>query len=248
MRAQEFLKEDTAPAQAWIDRVYAKYPGTWQNNHVIIYGEGEDQSFAAFELKAVDTKTVDIVWLQAYPQRQGVGSRALAELQALARADGITLTLIPWAHGRVSPASLTKFYKRSGFKPRAKGARNMVWTPEVNEAKESLSIATKRQGKKFSTQMMLDGTAIGSYEYNETSGRSLAEIDPKYQGKGYGKILVLHAIYTAAVNGLDFVEDESRTAAYDAVLDSLWSEGLIIEDDGYWYVTEQGEQYLKDTL
>ena len=113
---------------------------------------------------------------------------------------------------------------------------------------ESLSKDTKKQGKKFATKMMLDRAPIGTYEYDANSGRSLAEVDPKYRGQGYGKILVLHAIYTAAINGLDFIEDESRTAAYDAVLDSLWSEGLIIEDDGYWYVTEAGEHYLKDAL
>lgn len=110
--------------------------------------------------------------------------------------------------------------------------------------REALSISTQKQGKKFATQMTLDGTPIGSYEYDERTGRSLAEVLPEYQGKGYGKILVLHAIYTAG--GL--IEDESRTAAYNNVLDSLWSEGLIVEDDGYWYCTEAGEEYLNNTL
>lgn len=113
---------------------------------------------------------------------------------------------------------------------------------------EALAISVKKQGKKFATQMSLDGVLIGSYEYDEPSGRSLAEVVPTHRGKGYGKILVLHAIYTAAVNGLNFVEDDSRTPAYNAVLDSLWDEGLIIDDDGYWYVTEKGEEYLEEHL
>ena len=112
------------------------------------------------------------------------------------------------------------------------------------EITESLSISTQKQGKKFATRMTLDGTPIGSYEYDARTGRSLAEVLPEYQGKGYGKILVLHAIYTAG--GL--IEDESRTAAYNNVLDSLWSEGLIVEDDGYWYCTEAGEEYLDNAL
>lgn len=112
------------------------------------------------------------------------------------------------------------------------------------ELTESLSISTQKQGKKFATQMTLDNKPIGSYEYDERTGRSLAEILPEYQGKGYGKILVLHAVYTAG--GL--IEDESRTAAYNNVLDSLWSEGLIVEDDGYWYCTEAGEEYLNNAL
>jgi hypothetical protein len=59
---------------------------------------------------------------------------------------------------------------------------------------------------------------------------------------------VLHALYTAAQLGMDFQEDESRTAAYDNVLDSLSSNGYIVDDDGYWYVTGKGEQFLNTSL
>jgi hypothetical protein len=47
---------------------------------------------------------------------------------------------------------------------------------------------------------------------------------------------------------MDFQEDESRTAAYDHVLDSLSSNGYIVDDDGYWYVTGKGEQFLNTSL
>ncbi|CAB4241807.1 hypothetical protein UFOVP71_345 [uncultured Caudovirales phage] len=121
-----------AKARAWIEKVYAKYPGTWQNNHVMTWGEGDDQQLAMFELIPSMSKkdAVEVKWFQAYPLRQGVGSRAMLELQAMAREDGIALTLFPWQHGQVSQAKLTKFYKGQGFKPTVKGAKNMMWTPE----------------------------------------------------------------------------------------------------------------------
>jgi putative chitinase len=118
----------------------------------------------------------------------------------------------------------------------------------VAESAEQVAIAVRKGRNKFATEMTVNGEPAGSYQYDANTGRSIAEVDPKYKGKGYGKILVLHAIYTAAMSGMDFVEDESRTSEYDNVLDSLDSNGYAINDDGYWYVTEEGEQFLKQAL
>jgi hypothetical protein len=57
----------------------------------------------------------------------------MKELQALAKEDGITLTLFPWDKGQVSQSKLTKFYKGQGFKPTIKGSKTMFWDPSVNE-------------------------------------------------------------------------------------------------------------------
>ena len=57
----------------------------------------------------------------------------MQELQAMARADGIALTLFPWDKGQVSQAKLTKFYRGQGFKPAVKGGKAMSWTPESIE-------------------------------------------------------------------------------------------------------------------
>ena len=125
------------PAKKWIEKVYARFPQTWQNNHVMpMGGHGDDQQFALFELTPSLTKrgAVEIKWFQAYPLRQGVGSRAMKILQDLAQEDGISLTLFPWQHGRISQAKLKKFYKSMGFNPTAKDADNMVWNPAVDEA------------------------------------------------------------------------------------------------------------------
>lgn len=133
----EIKIDHKARAKAWIEKVYAKYPGMWQNNHVMTWGEGDDQQLAMFELIPSMSKkdAVEVKWFQAYPLRQGVGSRAMKELQTIAQEDGIALTLYPWDKGQVSQAKLTKFYKGQGFKPTVKGAKNMMWTPEsLNEA------------------------------------------------------------------------------------------------------------------
>lgn len=125
------------PAKKWIEKVYARFPQTWQNNHVMpMGGQGDDQQFALFELTPSFTKrgAVEIKWFQAYPLRQGVGGRAMKILQDLAQEDGISLTLFPWQHGSVSQTKLKKFYKSMGFNPTAKGADNMVWNPVVDEA------------------------------------------------------------------------------------------------------------------
>ena len=132
MRAAEFVIKNNAAAEAWIEKVYAKYPYTMQNNHVMTWGTGEDQQIAMFELVPSSSKrgAVDVKWFQAYPLRQGVGSRAMQELQTMAREDGIGLTLLPRDKGRISQSKLTKFYRRQGFVPTVKGGKAMKWEPK----------------------------------------------------------------------------------------------------------------------
>jgi hypothetical protein len=144
MRAQEFaIKEntirlsasDSTAAQDWIKKVYNKYPATWQNNHVMTWGSGDDQQFAMFELVPSFSQrgAVEVKWFQAYPLRAGVGTRAMRKLQAMAREDGISLTLYPWDKGQVSQPALTKFYRKQGFRPVNKGSKNLAWDHSVNE-------------------------------------------------------------------------------------------------------------------
>jgi GNAT superfamily N-acetyltransferase/pyrimidine deaminase RibD-like protein len=124
-------------ARAFIERVYARYPYTMQNNHVMVWGKGDEQQFAMFELIPSFSKrgAVEVKWFQAYPLRQGVGSKAMKELQAMAREDGISLTLFPWDKGQVSQSKLTKFYRGQGFKPAVKGSKAMQWEP-ISERKQ----------------------------------------------------------------------------------------------------------------
>ena len=132
------LVSTDSKARAFIDKIYARFPQTWQHNHVMMLGgSGDDQQFAMFELVPSFSKrgAVEVKWFQAYPLRQGVGTRAMAVLQDAAREDGVALTLYPWDKGQVSQGNLVKFYKKAGFRPSAKGAKTMAWEPTVTEAK-----------------------------------------------------------------------------------------------------------------
>ena len=137
----------------------------------------------------------------------------------------------------------------AGFWDKHKPGKN-IWEQDVAEDSDNNRVSFKVQkGKnKFATTLSIGGNPVGVYQYDANTGRSIAEVYPEFKGKGLGKLLVLHAIYTAAKLGLDFQEDESRTSEYDNVLDSLSSSGYIVDDDGYWYVTGEGEQFLKQSL
>jgi len=129
------------------------------------------------------------------------------------------------------------------------GVKDNQYRGGISEASgKKISFKVQKGNGKFSTTLTVNNTPAGIYQYDSNTGRSIAEVYPEFKGKGLGKLLVLHAIYTAAQLGLDFQEDESRTRAYDNVLDSLSSNGYIVDDDGYWYVTGEGEQYLKQSL
>ena len=121
-------------AQAFIERMYKKYPRNPLDGRqfVMVWGEGDEQELAMFELETSASKdgAVEVKWFQAWPQRKGVGSRALKELQAQAKEEGTSLTLFPWEHGRISQAKLIKFYKSVGFNPIAKGSKVMHWSHE----------------------------------------------------------------------------------------------------------------------
>ncbi len=137
MKSAEFIIEEikipsNQKAKDWIDKVYKLYPGTWQNNHVMAFGTGDDKVYCVFELTPSFTKkdAVEVKWIQAMPLRSGAGTKGMQELQRIAREDGITLTLFPWDKGQVSQSALTKFYKKQGYNPVKTGAKSMYWSPE----------------------------------------------------------------------------------------------------------------------
>jgi GNAT superfamily N-acetyltransferase len=160
--------------------------------------------------------------------------------------------------GQGIAAAMYDYVKSKGYKIRRSGQQTDAgagfWgkhRPEQNvweDAGTKINFTVQSGGNKFATTMTVNGEPAGVYQYNADTGRSIAEVYTEYQGKGLGKVLVLHAIYTAAKLGMDFVEDESRTSQYDNVLDSLSDNGYIVDDDGYWYVTGAGEQFLKGSL
>ena len=190
-------------AKQFIEKVYSRYPHTMQNNHVMVWGSGDDQQFAMFELIPSFSKrsAVEVKWIQAYPLRQGVGSRAMKELQAMAREDGISLTLFPWDKGQVSQSKLTKFYRGHGFKPTVKGGKAMQWEPISERKKYPLE---DFEGLKFrivadSGQLFvnaLDSTGnneLGHVTFNIDDSNGVDPQDlfikDKFRGQGIAKIM-----------------------------------------------------------
>lgn len=159
MRAQELTTSAAAtdtPARQWINKIYDEfYEHPFNPRHrVMTWGQGDDQELAIFELAPVFGKptTVDIKWFQAYPQRQGIGRRAMQRLQQLAQADGITLTLYPWNRGEISQSKLTKIYRGMGFQPATPGSKDLTWQPQ----QQSVAEVVKMPPTKNSSQGMAD--------------------------------------------------------------------------------------------
>ena len=114
---------------------------------------------------------------------------------------------------------------------------------EIDKLKLHFNIA--KDGNAIGVEMNIGNQYAGTFQYDADSGRSLVEMNTSFQGQGLGKILILKGIYTAIMSGFDYVEDESRTQSFDNVIDSLSNDGYIVNDGEYWYVTSEGEQYLK---
>jgi len=112
----------------------------------------------------------------------------------------------------------------------------------------NITYKQQKSKNKFSVEMLVDGKTAGMFQYDANTGRTITELDPAYRGQGLGQRLILKGIYTAAMLGMDYVEDTSRTAMFDRALDSLADAGFIVSDEEYWYVTDSGEQFLKQSV
>jgi len=173
--------------KSWIEKVYDLYPQTFQNNHVMpLGGSGDDQQFAMFELVPSFSKqgAVEVKWFQAYPLRQGVGSRAMQELQRLAQEDGIALTLFPWDKGQVSQSKLMKFYKGAGFRPTVNGSKSLAWSPE-NMA-EGLNENAVMAKIEQSGQIIRILKKAHTVPFSDEKNWLLVDVDPAKGNKGLG--------------------------------------------------------------
>ena len=124
-------------------------------------------------------------------------------------------------------------------------ASEFITKQGVTEGTNNITYKQQKGKNKFSVEMLVDGKPAGMFQYDANTGRTITELDPAYRGQGLGQRLILKGIYTAAMLGMDYVEDESRTAMFDRALDSLADAGYIVNDEEYWYVTDTGEQFLK---
>ena len=126
-------------------------------------------------------------------------------------------------------------------------------TFNVNEADASAvqfrTASTDNYQSSFTVTAIADGKTVGHFSFYrdpETEDvHNQAEVTDDVRGKGYGKALLLKAIEIANEHGLGFQEDsQSLSRAQSRVYDSLYDAGWIVDADGYWLLTHEGEQEL----
>jgi GNAT superfamily N-acetyltransferase len=109
--------------------------------------------------------------------------------------------------------------------------------------------STDNYQSSFTVTAIADGKTVGHFSFfrdPETDDvHNQAEVTDDVRGKGYGKALLLKAIEVANDHGLGFQEDsQSLSRAQSRVYDSLYDAGWIVDADGYWFLTPEGEQEL----
>jgi GNAT superfamily N-acetyltransferase len=187
-------KVDNSKAQEFINKMYSTYPRNPLNprEFVMVYGEGDDQQLAALQLgtshKGDDW--VEIKFIYTYPHKQGVGKKALQELQDKARLDGIKLELWTWDKGGVPVTKLRKFYSGAGFTPGTKrGPTTMTWEP-TNETQYDDEIPTDHTKKKtpYDHQKTIQPSIVEPdepEEIEEPDTSATTEIFDKLERAGY---------------------------------------------------------------
>ena len=102
----------------------------------------------------------------------------------------------------------------------------------------------------FQITLSVKGKRIGHFNFvrdpDTDDVNNEAEVDSRFLGQGYGKLLLLKAIDVANNHKLDFQQDiRGVTDSQQNVYDSLESAGYIVTPgDGFWFLTPQGEQEL----
>lgn len=125
-------------AREWARNTSAQFPRNPMNPAQRVMSFGDEDSFALFELDDSVTVpgAVEVKWVQASKQKRGIGTKAMQELQRLAAADGMALTLQPADNSSTKRSALVKFYTGLGFSPIKKRSKDMVWRPPGALAQE----------------------------------------------------------------------------------------------------------------
>ena len=119
------------------------------------------------------------------------------------------------------------------------------------DAPEKVKFEVDRTGNgQFVVGMYSNGKDIGTFGYALVGdeAKNIAEVSPLQKNKGYGKLLLLKAIYTANTLNIPFYEDTQEVSieqsrVYDSLFDSFYI--MQPEHEDQWYVTEEGYDYLK---
>jgi GNAT superfamily N-acetyltransferase/pyrimidine deaminase RibD-like protein len=141
----------------------------------------------------------------------------------------------------------------AGFWNKHRGEDVRVWESFLGEANASAvqfqTASTDNYQSSFTVTAIANGKTVGHFSFfrdpKTDDVHNQAEVTDDVQGKGYGKALLLKAIEVANDHGLGFQEDsQSLSRAQSRVYDSLYDAGWIVDADGYWFLTPEGEQEL----
>ena len=169
--------------------------------------------------------------------------------------------------GQGIAAAMYDYVKSKGYKIRRSGQQTdagagfwgkhrpeqNVWESFLGEANASAvqfqTASTDNYQSSFTVTAIADGKTVGHFSFfrdPETDDvHNQAEVTDDVRGQGYGKALLLKAIEVANDHGLGFQEDsQSLSRAQSRVYDSLYDAGWIVDADGYWFLTPEGEQEL----
>ena len=146
--------------------------------------------------------------------------------------DWITNTFIPWVQSLLGQQGVAENFA-DGKNP----VKFTVTTPDGYT-------------HSFQITLAVHGKHVGHFNFVRSADtddvNNEAEVESRWQGQGYGKLLLMKAIDVANNHGLDFQQDiRGITDAQQNVYDSLENAGLIVTPgDGFWFLTPQGEQEL----
>ena len=146
--------------------------------------------------------------------------------------DWITNTFIPWVQSLLGQQGVAENFA-DGKNP----VKFTVTTPDGYT-------------HSFQITLAVHGKHVGHFNFvrgaDTDDVNNEAEVESRWQGQGYGKLLLMKAIDVANNHGLDFQQDiRGITDAQQNVYDSLENAGLIVTPgDGFWFLTPQGEQEL----
>lgn len=209
-------------------------------NFYALHPDANEGESVAILIKGVGLNEFDDLWT-ALPMdylNQFGGDLPLWRLEDLALYPNI----------KVEEMTFDQYVQLVGNYIRSDDMANTALTKMKQGLAEGANSITYRQQKgknKFSVEMLVNGKSAGIFQYDADTGRTITELDAEFRGQGLGQRLILKGIYTAAMLGLDYVEDESRTEMFDRALDSLADAGYVVNDDERWYVTDSGEKFLK---
>lgn len=238
MRAQEFVAE------------YKKYPTADYEGVTLTMIEKNGQ----LVVKALNDGGIAMAHVVFNMDGQELDPQDL-EVEEKYQGQGIARVMYDYVKSRgfVINRSWDQTDAGRGFWNKHRGQDVRVWESFLDEANASAvqfqTASTDNYQSSFTVTAIADGKTVGHFSFfrdPETDDvHNQAEVTDNVQGKGYGKALLLKAIEVANDHGLGFQEDsQSLSRAQSRVYDSLYDAGWIVDADGYWFLTPEGEQEL----